>query len=259
MKAKERRQKIVDFVSELEDVSIEFLAEKFKVSEMTIYRDLHILEDKGYLKKTTGGAMKINDFLVHSESPFVKRLKDHNEEKRAIAKKAIEYINNGDSIIIDAGTTGFILVKEINKANFNDLTVITNNMIAQIELTKNPNIDIIAVGGTARYGSYSTVGVIAEKVLKDIIVDKAFITTKGISNDGELFDPTLNEGRIKEIFIQKARKKILIVDSSKFGIIGLYRFSNVSVFDVIITNSKIQNKNLKVLKKIDAKLEIVDV
>jgi len=70
MKAKERRQKIVDFVSELEDVSIEFLAEKFKVSGMTIYRDLHILEDKGYLKKTTGGAMKINDFLVHSESPL---------------------------------------------------------------------------------------------------------------------------------------------------------------------------------------------
>lgn len=113
-----------------------FLAKKFNVSEMTIYRDLNDLEDNNLLIKTIGGAIKISESLVHSESSFSKRLKDHNQEKKAIAKKAVEYISNGDSIIIDGGTTTFALVKEINKTDLKELTVLTNNIIVQLELIK---------------------------------------------------------------------------------------------------------------------------
>ncbi len=259
MNAKERRQKIVELISDLEDITIEFLSEKFTVSEMTIYRDLQVLEDAGYLKKTTRGATKVNDFLVQSESPFVKRLKVYHEEKTAIAKRAVEYISNGDSIIIDAGTTGFLLVKEINKTRIKDLTVITNNIVAQIELSKNENIEVLAIGGTVREGSFSTVGVIAEKVLKEIMVDKAFITTKGISADMTLAEPNLSEGSMKELFMKRAREKILIIDSTKFGVMGLYKFSTIKDFDVIITDSNISNTNLKSLKKMDIKIDIVKV
>ena len=259
MNARERREKIIEFVNELEKVDIGFLKSKFNVSEMTIYRDLQRLESQGYLKKIIGGAIKINDFLVHSESSFAKRLKIYNEEKKAIAKKAVEGIKDGDSIIVDAGTTSFLLVKEINKASLKDLTVITNNIIAQVELAQNKNVNVIATGGTVRDNSFSTVGVIAENILGDIMVDKVFITSKGISKEGNLLDPDLNEGRIKSLFIQRARKRVLIVDSSKFGIIGFYIFSNISKFDTVITDSNISGEYLKILNKMNVKLEIVKV
>ncbi len=259
MKLKERRQKIVEIVNDLENVSIEFLIEKFDVSDMTIYRDLQALENEGYLKKTTGGAIKVNDFLVQSESPFVKRLKVNQREKVAIARKAVEFIANGDSIIIDAGTTSFLLVKEINKTKLSDLTVITNNIVAQIELSKNKNIEVIATGGTVRDGSFSTVGVITEKILNEIMVDKAFITTKGITSEWTVVDPNLYEGRIKELYAKRARKKILIADSSKFGVMGLYKFGSLDDFDVIITDSNIRDTNLKAIKKIDIKVEIAEL
>ena len=259
MKTKERRQKIVELVNDWGNLSVGFLAKKFSVSEMTIYRDLIVLESKDLLKKTTGGAIRTNDFLVHSESSFSKRLKNHNQEKKAIAKKAVEYINNGDSIIIDGGTTSFAIVKEINKTDLKELTVLTNNIVVQLELIKNQNIEVIAVGGVARYGSYSTVGTIAENIIKEMQVDKIFVTSKGISSEGDIFDPHLSEGKIKSLFLERARKKILVVDSNKFGIFGFYKFANVSDFDVIIVDSKIPDKHLKFLKKLNVGLEIADV
>ena len=259
MKAKERKQKIVDLVSDLGNASIELMTKRFKVSEMTIYRDLHELEDKGYLKKTTGGAISIDSFLVHSESPFFKRIKSYNEEKKAIARKAIEHINEGDSIIIDAGSTSFVLVKEMLKVDLHNLTIFTNSLVSQLELMKNPNIEVISIGGTARPGSYSSVGTIAENALKYISVDKAFLTTKGISNEGDLFDPYMSEGRIKQLFVKKARKKILVTDSNKFGIMGLYRYANIADFDVVIMDSGLQKKHLKLLNGFDIDLKLVEV
>ncbi|MCJ7472445.1 MAG: DeoR/GlpR family DNA-binding transcription regulator [Actinobacteria bacterium] len=259
MKIKERRQKIVDFVNDWGNLSVGFLAKKFNVSEMTIYRDLNELESEKLLIKTSGGAIRINESLVHSESSFSKRLKNHNQEKKAIAKKAVEYISNGDSIIIDGGTTSFALVKEINKTDLKELTILTNNIIVQLELIKNQNVEVIAIGGIARQGSYSTVGEIAENVIKDMQVDKIFVTSKGISSDGGIFDPHLSEGKIKSLLLERARKKILVVDSNKFGIFGFYKFANVSDFDVVIIDSKIQDEHLESLRKLDINLEIVSV
>ena len=259
MKIKERRQKIVDFVNDWGNLSVGFLAKKFSVSEMTIYRDLIVLESEKLLIKTSGGAIRINESLVHSESSFSKRLKNHNQEKKAIVKKAVEYISNGDSIIIDGGTTSFALVKEINKTDLKELTILTNNIIVQLELIKNQNVEVIAIGGIARQGSYSTVGDIAENVIKDMQVDKIFVTSKGISSDGDIFDPHLKEGKIKSLLLERARKKILVVDSNKFGIFGFYKFAIVSDFDVVIIDSKIQDEHLESLRKLDINLEIVSV
>ncbi|MCL5071899.1 MAG: DeoR/GlpR family DNA-binding transcription regulator, partial [Actinobacteria bacterium] len=248
MKVKERRKNIIELVDDLEKVNIDYLVKKFNVSEMTVYRDLQFLEDKGYLKKTIGGAIKIMDFLVKSETPFAKKLKINIEEKTAIAKKAINYINNGDSIIIDAGTTGYLLVKEIIKSDLRDLTIITNNIIAQIELAKNENIKIISTGGFIRRSSYSSTGTIAQRMLEMITADKVFITTKGISEDGELCDPSLEEGTMKKYFLERVREKILIADSSKFGILGLHIIANLRDFDILITDNRIKEKELKRIK-----------
>jgi len=226
---------------------------------MTIHRDLQELEEKGYLKKTMGGAIKISDFLVQNETPFAKKLKLKIDEKVAIAKKALEYINNGDSIMIDAGTTNFLLVKEIVKSDIKDLTVITNNIIAQIELAKKEDVKIIATGGTVRRSSYSSTGIIAERMLEKIIADKAFITTKGVSQEGDIYDPTEDEGAMKQAYLKRARGKILIIDSSKFGILGLHIIANVRDFDVLITDNNIQKKYLGYLRDLDLKLEIVGV
>lgn len=257
MNSKERRKEIIEILNGLGDLNINFLKNKFNVSEMTIYRDIQLLEEKGLLKKITSWSLG-EDIFVHQVSPFFQRVKININAKKAIAKKALEFINDDNSLFIDGGSTNFLLVKEINNSKLKKITVITNNIISQLELSKNQNIEVIATGGNI-IEEYSCVGIVTEKILDVFNADIAFITSKGISEDGKLFTPNINEGKVKELFIKRAIKKILIVDSTKFGIMGLYNFADINDFDMVITDRNIPSEFLKMLNGADLITEIVDV
>ena len=202
---------------------------------------------------------KRNDLFVNHIYPFIQRVKTNNNIKKAIAKKALEYINDNNSIFIDGGITNFMLIKEINHSNLKNLTIISDHIISQLELSKNIDIEVIATGGHIIKNDYSCYGNnTPQKILDEINTDIAFITTRGITINGKLTTPSFYEGKIKQIFIKKALKKILITDSTKFGITGLYNFANISDFNILITDKNIPKNFLKMLNNYNLKIEIIE-
>lgn len=125
MQAASRRRKIIDMIDSQGMVRVEELSELFGVSEMTIYRDLERLEKEGYLKKTLGGAIK--NLSTALETSFMRRLQTNWEEKRRIARKAVEYIGEGDSVALDSSTSTLALAKELRERS--NLTVIRKSVV----------------------------------------------------------------------------------------------------------------------------------
>ncbi|MCL5987204.1 MAG: DeoR/GlpR family DNA-binding transcription regulator [Actinobacteria bacterium] len=261
---RERRDKIAEIINIKGFARIDDLKEMFGVSEMTIYRDLQELENDGLLRKTIGGAIKSIDFFVGGESSFAQRLKTNWEEKRAIARKAIQMIENGDSIIIDAGSTPYALAMEISKSNLKELTAITNSVIGQLELSKNRDVKVISTGGMMRYNALSLVGSSAEKFIEKISVDRLFLSAKAITNDGRLMDPDIDESRVKELYIKSAKEVVLLADHSKFGKDALYNFASSSDVDVLITDAGTENESLNAFKEggvqvVKAGLQLINI
>ena len=265
MSTSDRRNSILDLVNDLEEVSIDFLSERLGVSKSTVYRDLVILENDGEIKRTTSGAIKVNEFLIEKNSYFATGLRIRYNEKKAVAQEAFKYVKSGESIIIDAGTVNFLLAREIHKSNIKDLTIITNNIVTQLLLVKEGSdalqVRVIATGGLIKDGCVSALGDFIEDMLKNIRANKVFLTTKGVSLDGSISEFDYNECISKKFFMDKSNLKILMVESQKFGRIGIYNVARLDDFDILITDSDIyKNKEyLNLIKKLKVDVHIVDV
>lgn len=254
-----RRKKIVEIVSELENVDINYLVKNFNISKSTIYRDISIIEDKGLIRKTKNGIASIDELLIDKESLMDVGLKVKTKEKKAIVKKAMEFVNSNEAIIIDSGTTNFLLAKEIKKSNLRNLTIITNNIITQVLLSRNNNLRIVSIGGMIIDGFHSSLGDFLYNILQEVTIKKVFITTKGVSLTGNISEFEYSESIIKKLFIEKGEKKILLIDSGKFSKFGMYKVINLNTFDLIITDSNIEKEQLDILKKGKYQLEVVEV
>lgn len=263
MNGKERRQVILDYIDEMDEVNTSFLSEKMQVSRSTIHRDLSILEKEGFLKKTTNGAIKINDFLIEKDSYFSHGLRVDNKEKKAIAKKAFTYIGSGETIIIDAGTINYFMSREINKSNLVNLNVYTNNIVTALVLLKHRDkyLRVFATGGIIKDGCFSTLGDFMIDIMKASIADKVFITTKGVDMDGNLTEYDYGDCVMKKLFLQKAKSKILLCQSQKFGKVAVYKSTNISDFNMVITDTGIYKKQefIDLFKKLKINLQVVKV
>lgn len=258
-----RRQAILDILDEKEEVNTDYLSKKLRVSRPTIYRDLIILEAEGYLKKTTNGAIKVNDLLIEKGGYFSAGLKVDLNEKKAVARKALEFIKSGETLIMDAGSINYLLAREINKTNLTNINIIASNVITQLALVqhKDKYIRVFATGGLIKDGCASTAGDFSEYLLNDLIADKVFLTTKGIDLSGNLTEYDYGECIMKKKFLEKSKTKVILTQSQKFGKVGIYHVSNLSSFDYIITDSGISKKPefLNFIKDLGVNLIVVKV
>jgi len=263
MNGSARRQIILDYLDEKEEISTDFLAKELKVSRPTIYRDLILLEKEGYLKKTTNGAIKINDFLIEKNGYFSTGLKVDLNEKKAIAKQALEFLKSGETIIIDAGSINYLVAREINKSNLTNVNIIASNVLTQLTLVQHKDkfVRVFATGGLIKDGCASTAGDFAENLLNNVIADKVLFTTKGIDMNGNLTEYDYGECVMKKRFLEKSKMKILLCQSQKFGKVGIYQVANLSDFDVIITDSGINKHHefLNLIKKLNVNLTITKI
>lgn len=216
-------------------LTITELSNKFNVSEMTIRRDLEILEQKGEIIRTKGGATYKSVF----DLSFVDRKNKNIEQKHIISKLAIKLIDKGDSILLDSSSTSYILSNYL----IDDITVITNNLNIANNLLNKKDIRVILLGGIIKNDSASIVGTDALSILDKYYVDKAFISSKTISIDGIVADSSQEEGIMKQKFLEISEKKYLIADSSKFDNRSFFKISNLSKFDTVITNYESDEKN----------------
>ncbi|WP_407557447.1 DeoR/GlpR family DNA-binding transcription regulator [Winogradskyella sp. 4-2091] len=249
-----RHQDILDRLAKEKHLEVLDLCEILNVSAVTIRKDLKLLEQKGLLYRTHGGASLDNPYI--NERTVLDKEKISVEEKNGIAQLAASRIVENDSIMIASGTTVQALSKYIKAKN--KLTVITSSVHVVLHLIHDSNIEILQLGGYIRHSSASVIGNYAEYILKNVSCSKFFIGVDGIDLEYGLSTTNLEEAELNKKMLDAAQKVIVLADSSKFGKKSFARICDLSQVDEIITDRGISETNRKKLEEKEIKVTIVD-
>lgn len=233
--AEERRLKIADMIKNIKSITVSELARTFNVSESTIRRDLQFLEDKGYIQRTHGGAILQHS---HYEPTYSEKQSKEAASKQEIGKLAAELVKDGDTVLLDSGTTTLSVAKNLKGKR---ITVVTNSPVIAMELFAEEEIEVIMVGGIFRKETVALVGPIAEKNLKEFNVDKAFIGANGIDLKG-VTTPNIIEAATKKVMLKISLQPYIVADHSKFGISTFVKFADLSDIAAIITDRNVDPK-----------------
>ncbi len=241
----ERQQQIIEHLQEYGRVTVKELCKLFQVSNVTIRSDLNELEERGRLIRTHGGAMISNQ--SSPEVPFNLRMKKHTEEKERMAEAAVSLIQDGEAVFIDGGTTASVLRFFLGEKK--DLTIITPNIEIASYLAHHTSLNIFVMGGFLKRESFSTLGTASANVIKEWNISKAFFGAYGFSDEHGLSDVHTGFIDQKKFIAEKARMKIGIIDSSKWGKVSLDTFISVEDLDVVISDKNAPEEMKKVMKK----------
>lgn len=226
-----RRRQITALVREHGSVRAADLRDMFGVTDETIRRDLNALAESGVLRRLHGGAVSDR---ARTESSFARRLREHEAEKRAIARVAAEGVSDGSTIIIDSGTTMVHFVRALRGKR--DLVVITTAVTNAAELMEYPGVTVVLTGGVVRPATFGAVGDMAVSNLSELRVDQTYLAINGITVDGGLTYPNFEEAAVKRAMIAAAAETILLADHSKFGRDALVRVAPLTAMSRIITS-----------------------
>ncbi|WP_127836909.1 DeoR/GlpR family DNA-binding transcription regulator [Clostridium prolinivorans] len=251
MFVEERQQKIAELLEQKRSIKVNELSAIFNVSESTIRRDLQDMEEKGLLKRTHGGAVGIKK--TNFEPTFKEKEDEKHTEKSFIAKIAASLIEDGDTIILDSGTTTLEIAKCIEAKN---ITVITNSIDIASELSNKDDIELVVTGGNLRKITRAMVGHITENVLRNFRVDKAFIGANGISVEEGITTPNFIEAQTKKAMMNVANKVYIVSDSSKFNQVSFSVISPIRAVTAIITSKDLDEEIIKDFE--DAGVEIIN-
>jgi DeoR family transcriptional regulator of aga operon len=232
MLAEARRAEIMNILRERGKVRVKELSRKFNLSEVTIRNDLKDLHRRGLARKAHGGAV-LRD-IITVEPSLQERFLSHAEEKQRIGAAVADLINDGETIVLDSGSTTQEIAKRIKGKQ--NLQVITNGVNIAMELVGAKGIQVILLGGVVRRNSFSIVGHFAEEMLGHLSADKLFIAADGCDMEFGISTPNLEESRVNQAMFRIAREKILVADSSKFGKRSLSRIASLLEIDKIITD-----------------------
>lgn len=229
MLAAQRRQLILRAVRDEQVAGVVELAQRFDVSEMTVRRDLAHLAQEGKLVRVHGGAVSERE-----EPPFAKIAVERRDAKERIGAAAADLVRDGQTIMIDIGTTTLQLARELHGR---ELTVITSNLAVIEELLPDEGIELLVLGGLVRRNYRSLVGVLAEDALRQVSADLAFLGASGIRDDLSVMDSTMVEVPIKRGMIAAADRSVLLVDAAKFSMNGVVRVCGADALDAVVTDA----------------------
>jgi len=249
----ERRDEISRLVSENGRVTVKELTQMYNVSAVTIRNDLNFLQEKGLLHRAYGGALRWDS--VSFDTAIREKEKLNAEEKQRIGKEASKLINDGDSIIIDSGTTTMEVAKNIHGKK--DLTVMTNAINIATDLAGISGITLMLTGGTLRETSFSLVGPQAEEILQEFYFDKVFLGVDGFDMEYGLTTPNILEAQLNRLMVERSRETIVVMDSTKFARRSLSLIVKPNDIDIVITDSNISENDKKRIEDMDVELIIV--
>ncbi len=250
----QRRDKILELIREDGHAKVMDLSRIFKVTEVTIRQDLERLEKEGFITREHGGAyLKDIDLNVRN---FSLQNQENLAEKQAIALKAIEYINDGDIIILDSGSTTTEIARLVT--GYRNLTVITNALNIALILGAQAGINVIVTGGEFKAPTLSLTGQKAADFFQNLHVDKLFLATAGIALKSGLTYPGISDICVKRAMIESANEIYLVADSSKIGRNSLASLGALSLINYLITDSKVKSEDIEWLKNYDVKFIIAE-
>ena len=240
-----RQLKIKEFLVEKGFASVEELSDHFAVSEMTIRRDLDELDKQGFIQRVHGGAM-LNDPAFFEMSVSAKSTQ-FTTEKEQIGRAAADFVEDGSTILIDAGTTTLEIVKNLKHKK---ISLITNGLNIALELTSCPQIELFLVGGMLLKNVQHTVGPQTIAYLEDFHVDIAFIGVEGIHPTTGISVPDILDASVKRTMMSIAKKSIVVADFSKIGRSTKAKINPISSVDLLITNTKADKEIINQLSEL---------
>ena len=250
----QRRDKILELITEDGHAKVNDLSRIFKVTEVTIRQDLETLEKEGFIVREHGCAyLKNVDLNVRN---FSLQNQEHLSEKMMIARKAVEFIHDGDTIILDSGSTTSEIAKLIT--GYNNLTIITNALNIALILGAQAGITVIVTGGEFKAPTLSLTGQKAADFFQNLHVDKLFLATAGIALKSGLTYPGISDICVKRAMIESANEIYLVADSSKIGKNAFASLGALSLIDYLITDAKIKPEDIAWLKTYDVQFLIAE-
>lgn len=246
-----REEKIMEILNAENSVSVNKLMKLLYVSQATIRRDLTEMAKKGLLKRTHGGAILFSS--TSEESSIVIRTETMKREKRMICEKALDYIKNNDSIFLDPSSTVCTIVPLL--VNFRYLTIISNSLNAAMAIGQKTNFKVFIPSGFLKAQSNSILGDSTSKVISDIHCDIFLFSAAGIDTDRGLTEATIEQAEMKKIMCRNSRKRILLLDHTKFEQSFLAKSIDLMDVDVLITDRKPSEEYIRFLSQY--KLELV--
>lgn len=241
----QRREKILELLKEDGSAKVIDLAKLFKVTEVTVRQDLEKLEKDGLVVREHGGA-----YLKNIEDQVRSLSLSHQEnldKKEKIAGKCLEFIESGDTIILDSGSTTTEIAKKLK--GFRDLTVITNALNIAMMLGAEPGIEVVVTGGEFKPPTLSLTGQKAADFFQGIFVQKLFLATAGLSLKAGLTYPSISDIVVKKAMIEAAETTFLVADSTKIGKSSFASLGALSLINYVITDSEISERDKLVLEE----------
>src|SRR5918992_2209341 len=242
MLAEQRRRAILDELETAGGVSVSALSERLRVSDMTVRRDLEELSTRNLLRKVHGGAVPVPK--TAAEPHFVQKQKLNRAEKRAIARTALGFVNDGDTVAFSAGTTTWQIAEAL-KRDRGSLTFITNSTNIALALQENGWEQIVLSGGMFRTPSDALVGPFADRTLRTLNADVLFLGVHGVDPQAGLTPPNVAEAETDGRLVEAAQKVVVVADRSKLGVVALARIAPLSRVDVFVTDGGADREMLR--------------
>jgi DeoR family transcriptional regulator of aga operon len=252
MRQADRLAAILERLSENGGVGVAELATDLHASAATVRRDLQLLEEQRLLSRTHGGA--VAQGMLY-ELPLRYRSARHEDEKRRIAAAAAERVSEGMVVGLTGGTTTTEVARKLSDRR--RLTIVTNSLSIAAELAVRPNLKLVVTGGVARPESYELIGPLAETTLTGLNLDFAIVGVDGISADAGLTTHHEAEAHTNRALIERARRTLIVADSSKVGQTAFARICEVERVDELITDSVADSAELAGLREAGIAVTIV--
>ncbi|HEY8719253.1 DeoR/GlpR family DNA-binding transcription regulator [Pengzhenrongella sp.] len=253
-----RKNELAASVIKAGELTVSELAEQFGVSVDTVRRDLDELAADGVLKRTHGGAVR-NGTLSQAETPFPERIHVQGEAKRRIGELAASLIEDGQTILLNGGTTTLAVLPHL--AGRRNLTVVTNNLLAPVEIPSQCARDVYLLGGNVRVGSLVTVGPVefpgtdgghSHRIQADI----ALISVGGVGAEMGYSTSNLHEARMMLEMMKSSRLVVVLADSSKFGRSIFAQVAELSAADMLITDQPVPARLAELLATAQVKVKV---
>jgi len=247
-----RHLELVELVRARGQMTVNELSSHFGVSGDTVRRDLDLLASQGLLKRTHGGAVAM-DNLVHQDSTFMQRMSTRVPEKRRIARAASQLISDGETLLINGGSTTRLFAAELSSRR--NLTIVTNNFTVPITLAVECVRDVYVLGGQYKGDAQVTIGPVGFVSAGSITVDSAVIGIGGITVQEGLTTTVLEEASVILGMINAARRTIVLADASKLGHSTFAQIAPLERIGILVTDEEPPSELAQALK--EARVELI--
>ena len=237
-----RHELILRAVRSEGSATISGLADSLGVSIATVRRDLVMLDEEGLLKRVYGGAASVED----RDEPFADVAAVRADEKDAIARRCAELIKDGETVLLDIGTTAHRVARQLRGRS---LTVITSSLAVVEELQEEETVQLVLLGGVLRREYRSLIGFLTEDNLRQVHADRLFLGTSGVRPDGQVMDTTVVEVPVKRAMIGASDHVVLVADVGKFPGTGMSRVCGPQELDTVVTNATADDRTKTALRE----------